>query len=417
MIRYGIVGVGGFASRYLQALGALEQTGVARLAAAVVRNPDKYAPQVAALKSKGCVIYATLDEMLTQGRGRIDIVGVPTGIAQHAPMSKRAMEAGYPVLMEKPVAATIQEVSDLRRVERRTGRWCAVGYQFIYSSTIQWLKEKLLEGRLGAIREARTAIGWPRGTGYYARNPWAAQLQAEGRWVLDGPATNATAHHLTNMLYLAMAQRDGKEDISSVRAELYRARAVPGYDTSCIEVTLSDGARLLHYATHALDQAVEPFTDYMCERGTIRWEAEGNVAVIRYDDGTSERHAGHTGPDLHLRLFEQVSHVVEGKEPTPLCGLAEGEPHVLTIDLAFESSGGITTIPAAHTYEGMAGDGTAATCVKGMRELLLAAQEQGVLFSELGVPWAKPTAPVAAAGYEWFPRNPDLPRALGVEAL
>lgn len=409
MIRYGIVGVGGFAANWVRWLEGLEAAGVARLAAAVVRDRNKYAAEVERLTARGCRIYASLPEMLAGGG--FDVVGVPTGIAQHVPMASEAMLAGYNVLVEKPIAATVQEVNALRQVERQTGRWCAVGFQFIYSPTIQWLRERLASGRLGALREARAVIGWPRGARYYARNPWAGQLRQGDAWVLDGPATNATAHHLENMLYLAAAQPGGT--IAQVRAELYRAGPIASYDTSCIEVLMENGARLVHCASHALAEALEPVMEIDCEHGSIYWEATGNWAAIRYEDGSEERRADPDPAQVHVRPFEQVARVAAGLDAAPLCGLAEAAPHVLAIDLAFESSGGIATIVPEHLAPAEAADGPALACVKGMGELLRQVLASGRMLSELGVPWARPTRAAAAQGYAGFPGSEALARALG----
>ena len=409
MIRYGIVGVGGFATTWVRSLETLERLGKARLAAAVVRDPAKYEREVARLRANGCAVYPSLDALLGGGRDAIDVVGLPTGISQHAPMGIQAMTAGFNVLIEKPVAATVQEADELGAVESRTGRWCAVGYQFIYSPTIQWLREKLRQGNLGALRAARTSIGWPRGTSYYQRNPWAGQLRDGNAWVLDGPATNATAHHLTNMLYLA-SEAAGGSAIATVRAELYRARSIASYDTSCIEVTMSDGARLLHCVSHALDEHLSPVTEIDCERGTIRWQADENAAVIQHEDGRVESFADPDLARLNTRVFEQVARVAAGEDRRPLCGLAESRPQVLAIDLAFESSGGITTIPDRLIYPASAPDGSALACVEGMGELLTAARTRGLMFSELGASWARPSEPVPAAGYARFPRS-EAPRA------
>lgn len=411
MIGYGIVGVGGFAAHCVRALEAVEGTGVARLAAAVVRDPARYAAEVARLRGRGCAIYASLEEMLARGRGEVDVVDVPTGIALHVPLATQALEAGYNVLVEKPVAATIQEVLSLREAERRSGRWCAVGYQWIYSPTIQWLRARLQSGRLGAVREARAAIGWPRGDTYYARNRWAGQLRDGEGWVLDGPATNATAHYLTNLVYLAAAQ-SGAPRIASVRGELYRAREIPSYDTSCIEIELAAGARLLHCASHALDKVLEPRMVILCERATVRWQAPENTAVITYHDGQVERYADDDPAGMHLHLFTQVARVAAGQDPAPLCGLAEGEPQVLAVNLAFESSTGIAPIPARYTSRAAARDGSEVVAVEGMGALLEEALAHGRMFSELGAAWARRTEPVGAEGYVRFPQGQALRLAL-----
>ena len=408
MIRYGIVGIGGFAATWVRSLRSLEEKGVARLAAAVVRHPGKYAREVTELTARSCAIYATLEEMLARGQGHLDIVGVPTGIPYHAPMAVQAMEAGYNVLIEKPVAATIQEVLQLQETEQRTGRWCAVGYQWIYSPTTQWLKKKIAHGQVGAIYEARTMIGWPRATSYYERNAWAGQLRDKDHWILDGPATNATAHYLTNILYLVGAQPNGPTAISAVRAELYRAKPIPSYDTSCVLVSMSDGTRVLHTASHSLAETLDPVMEIICEKANIHWEARSDTVVIDYEDGDRERYANPDPSRNHQRLFEQVARVATGQELAPLCGLAEGGPHVLAINLAFESSRGVVSIPERYTYARQNSDGPEIICVEGMEEMLKEAQATGCIFSELGPPWAKATEGILAKDYTRFPRNEAL---------
>ena len=413
MIAFGIIGIGGFARTWVRRLEALESRGVARLAAAVVRNRAKYASEVTSLEDRGCAIYATLEEMLAEGEGCLDVIGVPTGIAFHAPMAIQAMEAGYNVVIEKPVAGTVQELSSLQEAECRTGRWCAVGYQHIYSPTIQWLREKVRDGRLGAILEARSMIGWPRSTTYYERNPWAGQLRDGDSWVLDGPATNATAHYMTDMLYLMAAQQGDASTVSSVRAELYRAKPIPSYDTSCIEVRMA-GARVLHVATHSLSQTIDPTTQILCERGTISWARDEQPAVIRYHDGSTEEYVEPDGSDAGVLCFEQIARVASGQDAAPLCGLAEGGPHVLAINLAFESSGPPSTIPETHTYQQHLKDESQLLCIRDMDKTLVRAYTEGAMFSRLGAPWAQSTNWVSSDGYSRFPRDETLRQKLGV---
>jgi len=403
VIHFGIVGIGGFATTWIECLQALEEKGLGRLAAAVVRNPAKYSEKIAFLKQKRCRIYSSLTEMLVQREQPLDIIGIPTGIPSHAPLGVQALSAGYNTLIEKPVAATIQEVRHLQEAEQKAGRWCAIGYQMIYSPTIQWLRQKITSGALGQIKEMRSLIGWPRTASYYTRNSWAGQLRLGESWVLDGPATNATAHYLTNMLYLAGAQKGGKIEIAKVRAELYRAKSIPSYDTSCIEIQMTSGTRILHYASHSLSRNLHPIMQIIGEKGYVEWQAPGNVATIYYTDGKKEEFADPSPETIHQRPFEQVARVAMGKDSAPLCGLNEGGPHVLAIDLAFESSQGCFSIPSRFLYTCRGDDGTELICIQNMEEILQEAYSKGTLFAEMEVPWAKETQPVSAAGYTYFP--------------
>jgi len=402
MIDYGIVGIGGFARTWVRSLKSTEERGLARLSAAVVRNRAKYAQQVDELEAEGRVIYATLDEMLADGHGKYDVIGVPTGIPFHEPMAVRAMEAGYNVLIEKPVAGTVQEVARIADAERRTGHWCAVGYQHIYSPSVQWLASKLASGALGAIVEARTIILWPRAVSYYERNAWAGQLRSNDRWTLDGPATNATAHYVSLMTYLAQVVEGAEFGVARVRGELYRAKPIPSYDTSCIEILTTGGARLYHYATHSCVENVNPEIVIDCEKGTVAWDRDSDTFAIKYADGREEYSPKDEDLPVSAGPIAQVARVAVGKDPAPLCGLCEAGPHVLIINLAFESSRGIIPVPGEATYATELG-GSELVAIKDMEDIIRDAKEKGGLFSDLGVPWARATDAVSSEGYTCFP--------------
>jgi predicted dehydrogenase len=403
MIRYGLVGVGGYASVWVRWLEALRQRGVACIGAVVVRRPERYGEELARLAAQGCAVYPALDALLADEG--IDIIGLPTGIATHAPLAGQALDAGYPVLVEKPLAATVQEAWAVQEAEARSGRWCAVAYQWLHSPTIQALAGLLARGELGRVREARCVIGWPRGAGYYRRNAWAGQLKSPQGWVLDGPATNATAHYLTNLLYLAGVQPQ-RPAIAAVRAELYRANAIPSYDTSCIEIQLSDGARLYHYASHAVQESIEPQMQIQCERGAIWWEAATDTATVTLADGSRRTIANPDPASNQGRPLEQAARVVAGVEAQPLCGVGEALPHVLTVNLAFESSGGVRGIEARTRQ--VEADGEPLVVADGMDALLRRGMAEGGLFSDLGATWARATAPCSAGGYGPFPQSDAL---------
>ncbi len=405
MIGFGLVGVGGYGARWLEALWQLEAQGIAHVAAAVIRSPERYEQEMADLRQRGCAIYPDMDGLLADSD--VAIIGLPTGIASHAPLAIRALEAGYPVIVEKPLTATIQAARSVQHAETKSGQWCAVAYQWIHSPTIQSLRRLLCEGRLGRMREARCVIGWPRTQAYYQRNAWAGQLTVEQAWVLDGPATNATAHYFTNMFYLAQAQADHPPQIDAVRAELYRANPIASYDTSCIEVLLEDGTRLIHYASHALRDPIEPMMLLSCERGMVIWQAAADRATIAWHDGNHETIINPDPSWNAARPLEQAARVVAGRDGEPLCGTAEAIPHVLSINLAFESSATIARIPDSFVREIDHGDQRLYE-VPGMTDLLRRAMVQGRLFSELGATWSRATDYYPAAGYRGFPESPAL---------
>ncbi len=402
MIKFGIVGVGGFATTWVRSLRWLEERGVARLEAAVIRNRAKYAEQVAIMEREGRPIYATIEEMLAAGHQTLDVIGLPVGIPFHEPMAVQTMEAGYNVVIEKPVAGTVQEVQRIADAERRTGHWCAVGYQQIYSPSVQWLRGKLMSGALGTLREAHSVISWPRALSYYERNAWAGQLRSNDRWILDGPATNATAHFVNNLTYLTQAVEGDAFRIESVRAELYRSKHIPSYDTSCIEIITGKGTRLYHYVTHSSVDSIEPQSIFHGDLGSAFWERPGDSVTITYKDGSREVFTNPDPAGVHPGVFAQVARVLHGEDAALLCGLREAGPQVLVIDLAFESSRGIIQIPESATYLSAIGQ-SPLVAVRGIEQALGTAFDKGGMFSDQDLSWARKTPAVRAEGYATFP--------------
>ena len=99
------------------------------------------------------VLYGSVEDFFARGVNTTDALTVPIGIHQHVPVAIRAIEAGLHVYCEKPVAATVQEVDRLIEAEARSDRKVAVGFQHLYSVSMQRLKELLTAGRLGKVRD------------------------------------------------------------------------------------------------------------------------------------------------------------------------------------------------------------------------------------------------------------------------
>lgn len=407
MKRIGIVGVGGFAARVLRSILLVESEGLAALEGAVIRNPAKHPEVIRRLKEQGRSIYVSLSDMIQRAGDKIDIISLPVGIPSHSPLAIQAMEAGYHVVLEKPIAATIQEVDALMETSARTGRLCVVGFQHIYTPALQMLREEIERGRLGKIRRAKTYGLWPRSLSYYQRNVWAGQIWAEGNWVLDGPITNACAHFLNNMLYLVDIEAGGQATIDRLQGELYHAKDIPTYDTGCLRLYTNTGAEVLFLLTHAVDKLTNPITEIEAENATVTWTYDGAKAVVRYRDGVVRAVEGE-GNDSHAEAFRDAIAVLEGRKSEPIFTVRHGRNHVLAVDLLFESSGGIRMIPPSEHELIKLPKGDERLQVKGMAGYMEEAFVQGKLLSEVGTPWATPGREVSGHGYTHMPQSEEL---------
>jgi predicted dehydrogenase len=91
----------------------------------------------------------SLDEVLA--RPEIDAVAIATPVRFHYAMAKRCLDAGKHVLVEKPMARSVQECKDLVDAARTRGLVLMVGHTFVYSPTVRRIKEIIARGDLGRI--------------------------------------------------------------------------------------------------------------------------------------------------------------------------------------------------------------------------------------------------------------------------
>jgi predicted dehydrogenase len=124
-----VCGAGAFGRNHLRVWRALEQDGAAvRLGAIVEPNAARAA---AARGEWGVPVFAAVGEALAaRGRGEIAFatasVCVPT--SGHFSVARELLEAGADLLIEKPIATTVAQATELVELAARRGRVLQVGH-------------------------------------------------------------------------------------------------------------------------------------------------------------------------------------------------------------------------------------------------------------------------------------------------
>ena len=286
----------------------------------------------------------------------------------------------------------------------RAGRICMVGFQALHGADIGFVKERVVSGRIGAVKSLACQAGWPRDRAYYARNDWAGRLKVGEAWVLDGPATNALAHQVANMLYLASPEPLRLAVPTAVRAELYAAGPAESHDTAAIEIRTREGATAYWIGSHCSQTTFGPVIDIEAERARVVWSMGGG-ATVTYEDGSQEVCPGDRGGAQDQMVADFVA-AIRADDASGLAGrVADVRPFVLAIDGAHESSGRIHRIGAAHSHRVGEGTDEARTVVARIDEAITCAAEERRLFSDLSdaPPWAVATEGFDLGGYRAFP--------------
>lgn len=395
-VAIGLIGVGGYGGVHRQVIRRAQERGLARLVAAVIL-PGLDAGAERDLRDEGVLIYRSHEEMFArapqEAEGGMELVGVPCGIGQHAPLSIAALRAGFHVLCEKPAAGNLREALEMRRVAQETGKLLAIGYQNMYTPTMRRIKELTLEGRrggaLGRLLRATFSARWPRGAAYYGRNAWAGRLAVEGRDIFDSPVQNALAHYLQDMLFVAGPDERSSATPVHLYAENYRAKSIESADTQFLRIRTLEGPILVFMATHACSVTQDPIAVYVYERGTITWRNVGGMGRIEVRDGPDGRvtETLDNGPhDIkELPYLAVVRALREGGRP--IATIENCHQHTLCVERMFKACG-VASIPGEHTNTGPAA--TADTHILGIDSLMDRMLAHELSFFEAGAPWASP---------------------------
>jgi predicted dehydrogenase len=151
-LRIGVVGVGALGRHHARHLAALDE-------AELVGVFDTDSARAAAVAGElGTTAFPDLETLLS----RVSAVSVAVPTPAHAAVGLRALERGVPVLMEKPLAATVAEADALIAAARRGGLQLQVGHIERYNRALR-AAEPFLDGPR-YIESQRLAPFQPRGT-------------------------------------------------------------------------------------------------------------------------------------------------------------------------------------------------------------------------------------------------------------
>ena len=107
---------------------------------------------------------ASLETSLTDALQRegVDAAVICTGATTHHDVAARCLEAGKHVLVEKPIATTVDDAQALLDLATSQGVTLMVGHTFLYNAGVQKVKDYVDQGDLGQLRylyARRTNLG------------------------------------------------------------------------------------------------------------------------------------------------------------------------------------------------------------------------------------------------------------------
>lgn len=171
MVRLAFIGAGNRAHTYLEWVRRNPER--ARVVAAVDINPDTLAEfaREAFLPADAC--FTTVDELIASGI-EVDAAVVCTPEGAHRDPAIAALQRGWHILLEKPVAPTIEKCQEIIAAAERSGKVAAVCHVLRYNDYFRRLHDIVADGSLGKVVSInhRVRVGLDRATHTFVRGPW-----------------------------------------------------------------------------------------------------------------------------------------------------------------------------------------------------------------------------------------------------
>jgi predicted dehydrogenase len=270
--------------------------------------------------------YADYDEMLADPA--LDAVIIATSDAFHVPASIKALEAGKHVLCEKPVGVGLDEVLELERAVRKSGKRFQVGHMKRYDAGLQEARRFIAEemGEIVALK-----AWYCDSTHRYPMTDATQPLIVKSANALkpkEDPKSDLTRYYmLAHGCHLVDTARYFAGDIVAVTARLSRDK---GMHCWFVDVEFASGAMGHLDLTVAVRMDWHEGFQIYGQNGSVVGKTynpwfykTSDVDIFRERDGLSYRVLG---PDGHFyrRQLEGFAKAILNDDPLSGAGIEEG---------------------------------------------------------------------------------------------
>lgn len=143
-LRVGVIGLGAFGERHIQAYQGLPYVEVVAVASRSVERARQVSEQYDIPRWWGSY-QPLIDDPSIQA------VSVATAETDHREPVVAALEAGKHVLVEKPIASTLEDALAMTEAARRTGKILMLGHLLRFETKYAALKHAIASGGLGRL--------------------------------------------------------------------------------------------------------------------------------------------------------------------------------------------------------------------------------------------------------------------------
>jgi predicted dehydrogenase len=251
-LRFAIIGCGKIARRHAQQIQAM-----ASLVAVCDTLQERADSLAAAYQTKA---WYNIDDLLKNERG-IDVVVVCTPNGLHAAHSIKALQAGFHVLCEKPMAIQVADAEQMISEAAHAGKQLFIVKQNRYNPPVLAVRKALQEKKLGQLYSFQLNCYWNRSPAYY-QDSWRGTKQ------LDGGTLFTQFSHFIDLLYWMAG--DVKE-VKALLSNYAHKGEIEFEDTGMVLMQLENGVTgAMNYTVNSFNKNMEGSLTLFAEKGTVK---------------------------------------------------------------------------------------------------------------------------------------------------
>ena len=271
MIQAGIIGCGDVARRaYVPGI----QTFSDRITVVAAFDPVTGRAEDIAGMFPGASAYTDMDAFLAHGGGEeMDLVFNLTPAPLHRDITARAMQAGYRVFSEKPIAATVDEARELVEIASLNGKDLICAPATMVTGRFRWMKQLVENRELGRAIAIKAHIGsmGPAAWADYFGDPRVFYQKGVGPLIDTGVYM---LHVMTGLLGPAKRiQAVGGITIPERETTIPRLQGetikVTTPDLFSINIDFGNETYGHLYSSFSIPQTRAPFFELYAEKGTV----------------------------------------------------------------------------------------------------------------------------------------------------
>lgn len=251
-IRFAIIGCGRIAQRHAEHIanfGELE---------AVCDIEFEKAEELG--KEYNAKPYKIIDDLLAN-ESDLDVVSICSPNGLHAEHSIKALNAGFHVLCEKPMAINVHDCGQMIECAEKNNRRLFVIKQNRFNPPVAAVKKAIDEGKFGKIYSIQLSCFWNRNKDYYA-NSW------KGTKDIDGGTLYTQFSHFIDLLYWLIGDVKRAEAFFN---NYHHQGIIEFEDTGVVSLEFYNGAiGTINYTVNSYGRNMEGSLTIFGEKGTVK---------------------------------------------------------------------------------------------------------------------------------------------------